>query len=248
MRAAEHAPRGPYDFFERRHGLAVIVERRKEAEEKNLGPEARNSSWSRWYRCSLCEQNYYGVVRCALGWACWKAYLGRPESDWARMGAMTELGIGLGETNKHEERIAIIETELSTQLRVFPKNELDALDIKHNLARCYLLTGRLEEAARLFRLVYARQKVLAGATDDSTIRAAHQLASTLIELGRYDQVKSLVLPLLRHHDGRRFRLAYAMALYRPAGASRAEVFEAVEILEKEVCKDCLLYTSPSPRD
>ena len=27
VRAAEYAPRGPYDFFERRHGLAEIVER-----------------------------------------------------------------------------------------------------------------------------------------------------------------------------------------------------------------------------
>ena len=93
----------------------------------------------------------------------------------------------------------------------------------------------MEEAARLFRLVYARQKVLAGATDDSTIRAAHQLAATLIELGRYGQVKSLVLPLLRH--GRRFRLAYAMALYRPAGASRAKVSEAVAIFEDVLCTD-----------
>ena len=28
---------------------------------------------------SLCEQEYHGVVRCALGWACWKTYLGRSE-------------------------------------------------------------------------------------------------------------------------------------------------------------------------
>ena len=27
MRAAEHAPRGPFNFLERRHGLAEIVER-----------------------------------------------------------------------------------------------------------------------------------------------------------------------------------------------------------------------------
>ena len=148
---------------------------------------------------------------------------------------MTQLGNGLEEVNKHEERIAIIETQLSTTLRLRPQNELNVLDIKHNLARCYLQTGRYEEAARLFRLVYARNKVLVGATDDSTIRAAHQLAATLIELGRYDQVKSLVLPLLPR--GRRFRMTYAMALYRPAGASRGEIFEAVEILEKEVCTD-----------
>ena len=56
----------------------------------------------------------------------------------------------------------------------------------------------------------------------------------MIELRRYDQVKSLVLPLLRY--GRRYQLAYAMALYRPAGASRAEVFEAVAIFEELRCK------------
>ena len=64
-------------------------------------------------------------------------------------------------------------------------------------------------------------------------KALARIAATLIELGRYDQVKSLVLPLLRH--GRRFRLAYAKALYRTAGASRAEVFEAVTIFEDVLC-------------
>ena len=64
----------------------------------------------------------------------------------------------------------------------------------------------------------------------------------MIELGRYDQVKSLVLPLLRQFKAssknhRKFKIAYATALYRTVGASRAEVFEAVEILEKEVCTD-----------
>ena len=93
----------------------------------------------------------------------------------------------------------------------------------------------MEEAARLFRLIYARRKVLDGANRDDTIRAAHQLAASLIELGRYDQVKSLVLPLLR--QGRRFRLSYATALYMTAGASRAEVLEAVAICEELLCRD-----------
>ena len=45
----------------------------------------------------------------------------------------------------------------------------------------------------------------------------------------------MVLPLLPH--GRRFRLAYAKALYRTAGASRGEVFEAVASFEEQLCKD-----------
>ena len=40
-----------------------------EAEENNLDDAQR---WSRWHSCGLCEQDYHGVVRCALGWACWK--------------------------------------------------------------------------------------------------------------------------------------------------------------------------------
>ena len=48
-----------------------------EAEENNLGAKVLDERWNRWEKCSLCEQDYHGVVRCALGWACWKAYVGR---------------------------------------------------------------------------------------------------------------------------------------------------------------------------
>ena len=69
------------------------------------------------------------------------------------------------------------------------------------------------------------------------MQTAHQLAQTLLELGRYDQVKSLALPLLRQLIpnsilGQSIRLVYAKALYRTAGASRGEVFEAVAIFEE----------------
>ena len=66
----------------------------------------------------------------------------------------------------------------------------------------------------------------------------------MIELGRYDQVKSLVLPLLP--QGRKFRLAYAIALYRPACASRAEVLEAVGIFEEQVCTDRRVFGPSHP--
>ena len=48
-------------------------------EENNLGVKAL-AEGGRGGACSLCEQHYHGVVRCALGWACFKAYLGRPET------------------------------------------------------------------------------------------------------------------------------------------------------------------------
>ena len=42
------------------------------------------------------EGTGHGVVKCALGWACWKTYLRRPEADQTRGSAMTLLAIGLG--------------------------------------------------------------------------------------------------------------------------------------------------------
>ena len=53
-----------------------------EVEENNLGHKAKNPRWNRWDTCSLCEQKYHGVVRRALGWACWM-YLGERGRRWA---------------------------------------------------------------------------------------------------------------------------------------------------------------------
>ncbi len=65
-----------------------------EAEENNLDDKVMNARWLRWSDCSLCEQKYHGVVKCALGWACWKTYLGRPETDQIHRMAMNLLGNG----------------------------------------------------------------------------------------------------------------------------------------------------------
>ena len=56
-----------------------------EAEENNLDNKVKNERFLRWHTCSLCNNVYHGVVACALGWACWKAYVGRPEDArfWA---------------------------------------------------------------------------------------------------------------------------------------------------------------------
>ena len=86
-----------------------------------------------------------------------------------------------------------------------------------------------------------RRHAFAEIVERGSFVSVYQLARTLIELGSYDQVKSLVLPLLRQFkptskSGQSFRLVYAKALYRPAGASRAEVSEAVAIFDDVLCK------------
>ena len=44
----------------------------------------RSNTFDRWTTCGLCEQRYHGVVACALGWACWKTYVGRPRQPLFR--------------------------------------------------------------------------------------------------------------------------------------------------------------------
>ena len=74
-----------------------------EAEENNLDNNALNERWLRWCTCSLCEQRYHGVVACALGWACWKTYVGRSETDQVRAMAMTLLGNGLFQASHYQD-------------------------------------------------------------------------------------------------------------------------------------------------
>ena len=60
-----------------------------EALENNLGSKVLTERFQRWDTCSLCEQDYHGVVRCALGGRA--NVLGRPEKDQLRAGAMRKL-------------------------------------------------------------------------------------------------------------------------------------------------------------
>ena len=56
--------------------------------ENNLGASVLEERFDRWCLCSLCEQRYHGVVYHALGWACWKTYVGRPETSILRQAAI----------------------------------------------------------------------------------------------------------------------------------------------------------------
>ena len=123
-----------------------------EAEENNLFDKAKNE-WMRWHRCSLCKQRYHGVVRCALGWACWKTYVGRPETD-PLGAAMNFLGNGLADANHHEDALVVGEAELAMKRRL-GDSEYNLLIVQGNLAATYQSLGRNEEALRLKRDVYS---------------------------------------------------------------------------------------------
>ena len=93
------------------------------------------------------------------GWACWKTYLGRPEACGFRTSAMTVLGNGVGEIGQHLERLGILEARLSSQLRLRAPVR-DVLMTRSNIAGCYDMLGRKEDALVLVREIYAHSVAL----------------------------------------------------------------------------------------
>ena len=211
----------------------------EEAEANNLDPKASQTRWDRWSECSLCEQDYHGVVACALGWACWKTYLGRPERSWARSNAMTNIGNGLSSALRYEEALSVQEANLAMMRRVgMPEKEL--LVVQNNLAGTYEALGDLEKARRLKRDVYLGNLKLHGEEHGETLRAALNYSLTLTKLKQLGEAKALLrktIPMARRVLGDKdiftlkMRWIYAEALYEDPAGTLDDLREAATTLE-----------------
>ena len=206
-----------------------------EAEEYN---KPKNPAWARWSTCSLCEQQYHGFVYCALGWACWKTYLGRPEGDRNRVDAMNQLGNGLCEANCHEDALSVREAELVMRRRL-GESEANILVVQGNLAGTYQALGRLDEATRMRRDVYFGRLRLNGKENYETLREALNYANILV-IDRSEEAKTLlrtVIPVAQRIHGEshdltlKMRCMYATALCLDTSATLDDLREAVTTLE-----------------
>jgi tetratricopeptide (TPR) repeat protein len=211
-----------------------------EAEENNLDPSVMEERFQRWYSCSLCKQEYHGVVRCALGWACWKTYVGRPEADWARRYAMTELGTGLHAARHYEDELSVREAELAMRRRLGDPEEL-ILVMQGNLAGTHHQLGRSEEALRIRQDVYSGYLKLFGKEHEETLREANNYAGTLKDLRRFEEAKALLrrtIPVARralgasHITTLRVQWIYAQTLYKDDAVTLDDLREAVTTLEE----------------
>ena len=187
----------------------------------------------------MCEQAHHGVVACALGWACWKTYVGRPETDQIRILAMNLLGNGLSSANHHEDALSVQDAHLS-MLRRLGASAGQRLDVQNNLAETYKMLGRLDEALRMRRDIYSVRLKLEGEEHRSTLIAANGYALSLCSLGRFEEAKSLfckTIPVARRVLGNvRLTLAmtmnYAEALYKDPAATLDDLRESVTTLEE----------------
>ncbi|CAH0379443.1 unnamed protein product [Pelagomonas calceolata] len=211
-----------------------------EAEENNLDDKVLNERFGRWHTCSLCEQMYHSVVRCALGWACWKTYVGRPETDWARKFAMSLLGSGLSENNHHEDALSVQEAELSMRRRL-GDSEDNILVVQGNLATTYQLLGRLEDSLRLRQKVYSGNLKFSGEENEETLVSALNYAVSLVNLERYQESRKVLCkmtPVARRFLGDcndltlRMQIMYATTLSLDEGATLDDLREAVTTLEE----------------
>ena len=211
-----------------------------EAEENNLGDRAFEKRWERWHKCGQCEQNYHGIVACALGWACWKTYVGRPETDQIRVSATRLLGNVLFDAGDHEDALLARQAELSLMKRVGAPGD-HMLAVQTRVGYSYNALGRNEEALPLQRDVYSGRLKLHGENHQETIWSAGYLANGLYRTRRFDEGKALlrkVIPVARRVLGKgnidvfRLRWSYGCFLYRAPDATLDDIREAVATLEE----------------
>ena len=226
-----------------------------EAEENNLGEDAINARWGRWYACRLCEQHYHGVVQCALGWACWKTYVGRPETDQIRGVAMNVLGNGLSSAEHHEDALTVREAELS-MLRRLGRSGEGMLVAQNNLAGTYRMLNRDEDVLSTSRDVYFGYAKLEGEESARTLQAANNYATSLCNLRHFDEAKALwrkMMPVARRILGEdhelmlQMRWHYAETLFRDPSAMLDDLHEAVSMLEETTLTARRVFGGAHPR-
>ena len=82
------------------------------------------------------------VVYCALGWACWKTYLGRPEANWARA-FYADTGAALGDLR---EAVSTLEDAGRIARRVLGGAHPLTVDFEANLRHAQAVLRAREEA------------------------------------------------------------------------------------------------------
>ena len=224
--------------------VACLAEQAKllvaEAEENNLDDKAFTERWARWHTCGLCKQEYHGVVLCALGWACWKTYVGQPETNLARRLAMTGLGNGLHSAKRYEDALIVREADLALARRFGETRNI--IVTLSNLASVFDELGRRTEALSLRQEVYSVTLQLFGEEHIESLIEANNLAKILTrqQPPRLEEAKSLLrktIPVARrvigesHIQTLRIRASYAWVLSNDSSPSLDDLREAVTTLE-----------------
>ena len=120
-----------------------------------------------------------------------------------------------------------------------PKEQM--LVVQANLAQTLTRMGRVEQAVQIERDVYYGYLKVVGEENRDTSTVAINYSASLIQLQRFEEARLVLrktLPVARrvlgenHENTLRARGAYALALYRDAGATLDDLREAVTTIEE----------------
>ena len=210
-----------------------------EYDPSHTGPWDGAAQWSRWHTCRLCEQNYHGIVSCALAWRCWATYGRRAFcSDPLRNAAMNWLGVGLLNAERVKEALSVSQAYLADVRYYFPSDLNQILNAQEMVSKCYNKLGQHKKALRMQRDIFERRLAL-GHTGINTMRAAACLAYTLVALGYYREAK--VFAFERHLEAKEvpkceqscieLQMSFANATWKDPGASQDDARNAATLLD-----------------
>ena len=213
-----------------------------EAEENNVGAKAFDERWARWDKCGLCEQEYHGAVCGALGWACWKTYLGRPEGNKLRRASMQVLGQSLYCDDQAKDALAVFEAELNTERRLtdFDSDDDDALSLQCNIADCYAKLERYGDAYFLRRKMYEKRLKKYGPMNAEVIADGLNVALSLVKDYYFEEAKPFLRDLIpkaesvhgrKHSATLHLRQLYAEAIYKHCDSNLDEQREGIATLQ-----------------
>ena len=227
--------------------ISCLVRQAQIAVEDDMSREDPHERWSRWNTCRLCHQPMRGKVKCALGWACWKTYAGEYNSHNGQCSlnvvqALTGCGLGLRDAGKHTEALAVFQTVLEGSKHAALAHTAHAhfiLVAETNLASSFEDLGRHKESLAIRRGLIERTKACHGATSDDTFIDALNLANSLLELKKFDEVKALLPEYVAsacatNGPDHRLTLKLRFTLCRARGLVHDGSFEEVVESDKEL--------------
>ena len=152
------------------------------------------ADWAPWNTCPLCGQEYYGAVRCALGWGCWYTHIAtvkypRDFEDAFLARAMYQLGLALVENDKYQEALGVfdalwwcktklMDNETGAMVSIYFAKCLSKLGLESNFwgPSKYPLSG-----LTIIQLVYYRIKQTFGEDHDLTMLCGLEAGTLLNE-------------------------------------------------------------------
>jgi len=116
----------------------------------------------KYQKCFDCGHSFHGSVEMALAWAAWKAHQGRPERDIRRVTGMKYVGDSLVDSTAlgfpgadSNLGLSILEAHLAIAIRLGGSEGPYIATLQSSIASAYKNVGRMDEALRLSRVVFA---------------------------------------------------------------------------------------------